>query len=237
MLKANLCKISYIPVFSLYAVLPLIHDVMLYHSDYRSEDWIALVGMYGLGLLVSSPLCYLLNKADKHGGGGSFVSIILLALLSLTLQIICLYLLWENAVFLYLAMSAVMVLSAALFAIGKKEFNLIKDRDTGYVYKIRGNKAYRLTDSEMAGYQSGAISEGITLAEFSSSQYSGLDTSSSVLPMHFTSSNIDCNQSNAINPASGMPMIGGISGLDVHGNSWGTNFNEPSNTYDPNRGY
>jgi hypothetical protein len=31
-----------------------------------------------------------------------------------------------NAVFLYLAMSAVMALSAALFAIGKKEFNLIK---------------------------------------------------------------------------------------------------------------
>lgn len=38
MLKANLCKISYIPVFSLYAVLPLIHDVMPYHSDYHSED-------------------------------------------------------------------------------------------------------------------------------------------------------------------------------------------------------
>ncbi|KAI3491994.1 hypothetical protein L1887_43537 [Cichorium endivia] len=28
-----------------------------------------------------------------------------------------------------------------------------------------------------------------------------------------------------------MPMVGGISGLDIHGNSWGTNFNEPSNTY------
>ena len=26
-----------------------------------------------------------------------------------------------------------------------------------------------------------------------------------------------------VNPASGMPMIGGVSGLDVSGNSWGTN--------------
>lgn len=52
-----------------------------------------------------------------------------------------------------------------------------------------------------------------------------------------TSFNDSFSNGITVNPASGMPMVGGISGLDIHGNSWGTNFNEPSNTYDPNRGY
>ncbi|UXY13555.1 hypothetical protein N7922_24705 (plasmid) [Kosakonia sp. ML.JS2a] len=29
-----------------------------------------------------------------------------------------------------------------------------------------------------------------------------------------------------VNPANGLPMIGGVSGMDVEGNSWGTNYNE-----------
>lgn len=62
MLKANLCRISYIPVFSIYAAIPLIHDVMPNHNGYYSEDWIALAGMYALGALISLPLFYLLKK-------------------------------------------------------------------------------------------------------------------------------------------------------------------------------
>lgn len=62
MLRANLCRISYIPVFSIYAVLPVIHDVIPYHNGYYSEDWAALAGMYALGVLISLPLYYLLKK-------------------------------------------------------------------------------------------------------------------------------------------------------------------------------
>lgn len=237
MLKANLCRISYIPVFSLYATLPLFHDVMPNHSGYYSEDWIALAGMYALGTLISLPLFYLLKKADKSGIRVSIASLFLRLLTSISALLICLYFFWENPIYLYLSMSAVMVLSAPLFGAGRKGLNLLKDKDTGNIYEIRGNKAYKLSGAEAAGYRASMFGNGLALAEFSSSQYSGLDTNSTVLPINFSSSYTDLNQGIAINPSSGMPMVGGISGLDIHGNSWGTNFNEPSNTYDPNRGY
>lgn len=237
MLKAKLCRISYIPVFSLYAVLPLFHDVMPNHNGYYSEDWIALAGMYALGTLISLPLFYLLKKADKSGVGVSTTSLFLRLLASISAQLICLYSLWENSIYLYLSMSVVMVLSAVLFAAGRKGFNLLKDKDTGSIYEVRGSKAYRLSDAEAAGYRTTMFGKGAALAEFSSSQYSGLDSNSTVIPVNFISSVTDINQGIAINPSSGMPMVGGISGLDIHGNSWGTNFNEPSNTYDPDRGY
>jgi len=237
MLKANLCRISYIPVFSIYAAIPLIHDVIPNHNGYYSEDWIALAAMYALGTLISLPLFYLLKKADKSGSGVSIASLFPRLLASILAQVICLYFLWENSVYLYLSMSTVMVLSAVLFGAGRKGLNLLKDKDTGNVYEIRGSKAYRLSDEMAARYQTSMSGKGIALAEFSSSQYSGLDTNSSVLPINFGASHTDISQGIAINPSSGMPMVGGISGLDIHGNSWGTNFNEPSNTYDPNRGY
>lgn len=44
-------------------------------------------------------------------------------------------------------------------------------------------------------------------------------------------------QNPIVNPSSGLPMIGGFSGLDIHGNSFGTNFNEPTNSTDSTRGY
>lgn len=236
MLRANLCKISYIPVFGIYAVLPIIHDVLPYHKDYRSEDWLALAGMYALGMLISLPLFFLLKKGDQSVYRGSCSSVVRRAMLSTFLQLSCLYFFWENSVYLYLSISVAMGISAALFGIRRKGLNLMKDKDTGNLYEVRGNKAYKLTDAEASGYQAGIFGKGISLAEFSSSQFSVLDTNSSVLPV-MGLSNTDFNQSIAINPSSGMPMVGGISGLDTHGNSWGTNFNEPSNTYDPNRGY
>lgn len=237
MLKANLCRISYIPVFSLYAALPLFHDVIPNHNGYYSEDWIALAAMYALGTLFCLPLFYLLRKLDKSRNDVSITTLFLRLLTTISAQIVCLYFLWGNTIFLYLSMTAVMVLSTVLFGERSKGLNLLKDKDTGSIYEIRGNKAYRLSDGDAARYQTSMSGMGMNLAEFSSSQYSGLDTNSTFLPDYFISNSTDLNQGIAINPASGMPMVGGISGLDIHGNSWGTNFNEPSNTYDPDRGY
>ena len=123
--------------------------------------------------------------------------------------------------------------SAVIFGYGKKGLNLLRDKDTGHLYEIRGAKAYRLNDFDAARFQSISMSKGLQFAEFSSSDVTGFDVSSSVQSVNHSFSNTDL----IINPTSGMPMVGGISGLDVHGNSWGTNFNEPSSTYDPNRGY
>lgn len=237
MLKANICKISYIPVFSIYAFLPIIHDVIPYHNGYDSEDWLALIGMYALGMLISLPLYYVLSKADQSAYHATFNSVAKRALISIFFLSMCMYFFWESSVYLYLSMSAVMGLSTALFGVRRKGLNLIKDKDTGNVYEVRGSKAYKLTNAELAGFKTGMFGKEITLSEFSSSQYSGIDSSLSVLPIDNSSGGAISNHVITINPTSGMPMVGGISGLDIHGNSWGTNFNEPSNTYDPNRGY
>jgi len=94
---------------------------------------------------------------------------------------------------------------------------------------------------QWAGLGSGVFSLAVFMAvSWSSNSISGFDHSSSVIPLSYTSSSLthsDYNSGITINPSTGMPMVGGISGLDIHGNSFGTNFNEPSSTYDPNRGY
>lgn len=118
----------------------------------------------------------------------------------------------------------------------RKQQAILRDKMSGDLYKIRAGKAYRLSDDEAKKYQS----NNIPAYDFSSGSLSGSDSNFTVIPLSSVSDGSASNDYNtgiAINPSSGMPMVGGISGMDVHGNSWGTNFNEPSNTYDPNRGY
>lgn len=236
MLRANLCRISYIPVFSIYAILPVIHDVIPYHNGYYSEDWLALAGMYALGILISLPLYYLLKKMDDKGVCKvALVSVVGRALFSIFLQLSCIYLFWEKTAYLYLSISVVMGLSVAIFTVGRKGWELIKN--AGNTYEARDNGTYKLKDSNSSGHQTGILGKELTLVEISSGQFFGHDSGSLVQPINSDLSSTDFKQDIVINPSSGMPMAGGISGLDIHGNSWGTNFNEPSNTYDPNRGY
>jgi len=113
-----------------------------------------------------------------------------------------------------------------------KDNTLLKDEDDGRVYVIRNGRAHVLTDNEA---QLISTTDN-KIISFSGSQIGIQDGGITNIPLN-TSFNDSFSNGIPVNPASGMPMVGGISGLDIHGNSWGTNFNEPSNTYDPNRGY
>ncbi len=113
-----------------------------------------------------------------------------------------------------------------------KDNTLLKDEDNGRLYVIRNGIAHILPDNEA---QFLSMSDN-KIISFSGSQMDIQDVGITNSPMN-TSFNDSFSNGITVNPASGMPMVGGISGLDIHGNSWGTNFNEPSNTYDPNRGY
>ncbi|EGN1961557.1 hypothetical protein IR662_002941 [Salmonella enterica] len=114
-----------------------------------------------------------------------------------------------------------------------RDNTLMRGEDTGRLYVIRNGNAHTLADHEA---QHVSMND-MKIISFSGSQITGFDANSTVFPVDCYSSSSDMNQSMVLNPSSGMPMVGGISGLDIHGNSWGTNFNEPSNTYDPVRGY
>ncbi|MGP8941338.1 hypothetical protein V1605_26490 (plasmid) [Enterobacter soli] len=143
MIKGNLSKIAYFPVLMIYAGLPLVHDVIPYHRVYNSEDWFALAGMYVLGTLIAFPLLYLLRKSDKNGYGNSVNSIIPRVFITVLMQLVCLYLLWNEPAYLYLSMAVIMGASAVIFGYGKKGLNLLRDKDTGHLYEIRGAKVNR----------------------------------------------------------------------------------------------
>ena len=113
-----------------------------------------------------------------------------------------------------------------------KDNTLLKDEDNGRIYVIRNGRAHMLPDNEA---QLLSTSDN-KIISFSGSHMSFQDGGITNIPLN-TSFNDSFSNGITVNPASGMPMVGGISGLDIHGNSWGTNFNEPSNTYDPNRGF
>ncbi|ELW1648887.1 hypothetical protein NTH58_003977 [Enterobacter oligotrophicus] len=113
-----------------------------------------------------------------------------------------------------------------------KDNTLLKNEDNGRLYVIRNGRPHMLPDYEAQLF---SMSDN-KIISFSSSQMSIQDGGITNTPLN-TSFNDSFNNGITVNPSSGMPMVGGISGLDIHGNSWGTNFNEPSNTYDPNRGY
>ncbi|EPR7714626.1 MULTISPECIES: hypothetical protein [Enterobacter] len=127
---------------------------------------------------------------------------------------------------------AFILVGAVLRPITYKDNTLLKDEDNGRIYVIRNGIAHVLPDNEA---QRLSASDN-KIISFSGSQMSIQDAGITPVPLN-TSFNDSFSNGITVNPASGMPMVGGISGLDIHGNSWGTNFNEPSNTYDPNRGY
>lgn len=108
---------------------------------------------------------------------------------------------------------------------------ILRDENTGRLYVSRDGVVQPLADYD-SQYM---FTEDMKIVNFSggeaSFQYNGFS-----IPLNI-SSNDAFEHGLVVNPSSGMPMTGGISGLDIHGNSWGTNFNEPSNTYDPSRGY
>lgn len=239
MKKGNFRLIAFVPMFVMYFGFPLIRDVVPFHEIYTYQEWLALLGMYVIGTLLAAPLIYLLIKGSgKHLELGLTVRWMLF--LVATLQIACMYYLWEQSAQLYLSMAITMGIISSLYAYGTKSTNIMRDKDTGNFYRLHRGKAHRLSEDDVQKYMSGVIGTNISPYEFSSSAIAGFDSHASENNLSFNSSMFSSDNFSSgmsINPSSGSPMVGGISGHDISGNSWGTNFNEPTNTYDPNRGY
>ncbi|MHA1163755.1 hypothetical protein [Enterobacter ludwigii] len=105
-----------------------------------------------------------------------------------------------------------------------RENDIRKGVHTGMLYALRSGTDHQLSSNEAQ------------VLNFPEEVVNVRNSEINIMPIN-SPSNAYCDHGVTVNPSSGMPMIGGMSGLDIHGNSWGTNFNEPSNTYDPNRGY
>ncbi|WP_446028812.1 hypothetical protein [Lelliottia amnigena] len=239
MKKGNFRLIAFVPMFVMYFGFPLIRDVVPFHDIYTYQEWFALLGMYVIGTLVAAPLIYLLIK-DSGKPLKLGLTVRWMLFLLATLQVACMYYLWEQGAQLYLSMAITMGIISAIYAYGTKSTNIMRDKDTGNFYRVHRGKAHRLSEHDVQRYMSGVIGTNISPYEFSSSAIAGFDSHASENNLNFNSSMFGSDNFSSgmsINPSSGSPMVGGISGHDISGNSWGTNFNEPTNTYDPNRGY
>ncbi|WP_110877693.1 hypothetical protein [Franconibacter helveticus] len=235
-------KILYAPILLVFFGAPLFHDVIKYGEDYGIEEWMAIGGLYLIGFLIASPVLHLIFKVENSYLKMTFkVSICFGA--SLLLHLAALILFWSNSAYLYVSLAVAMLLTYFIMVVGRKNLKfpsrIFYDKDTGAMYRVAGHKVCRLTSDEAAKYQ-GVSASGIEIFNFSSGSMNGFDRCASEISLsNFSSAMPDFQNDSYINPSSGLPMTGGISGLDIHGNSWGTSFNEPSSntSYDPNRGY
>ena len=209
--------------------------------------------MYGMSFFVKSLVLsslpniiyilffFQLRKSNRKVG----VLIFLFSILSLVCSLLSIQILLGNDIESAL-ISSVAVHIAIMFVFafvvfgrtGRDNESLLVDKETGSFFKLRSGKLYPLSRDEAKQYGSDALSLSQSYQVFqseignsilggSSSKYSGPESVN----------NCDINSGLTLNPSSGSPMVGGIGGLDINGNSWGTNFNDPNNTYDPNRGY
>ncbi|QMM55146.1 hypothetical protein HVX06_21655 (plasmid) [Enterobacter sp. RHB15-C17] len=236
-------KLLYAPSLILYAMGPLIHDVLPNLSSIGLHGWGSIALLYLFGMVAIVPAFFVVKAFESRTIKIRPDSILRLmagiGIFSIPYQFF-----WGDWAVFYISLVGSLYAFLLCMIVGRRDclkpVTILRDRDTGNYYSIKGGNAHLLSQQDINQYVSGSPGKKIRSFEFSSNEISGFDSHSPVIPLSFglsSNTNHDYNSGIIVNPSTGMPMIGGMSGLDIHGNSWGTNFNEPSSTYDPNRGY
>lgn len=232
-------KLIYAPFTLLYCAGLLTHDVLpnLSRIDVRWASYLTL--FFIIGVVAILPGVWIVSSFEKKHTKIS-VGVFLRFALGVSAFFISYRYFWSDWSAFYTSLVISSYVSLLGMMIARKDFRkkqtILRDKNSGNLYEVRAGKAYRLPVNEAANYQANAI----PTFEFASDSMNGFGSNTSVCSVSSVSDDFTSNDYKTgmeINPSSGMPMVGGISGLDVHGNSWGTSFNEPSNSYDPGRGY
>lgn len=235
----------YFPLFVSYGLGPVVHDVVPYLSklDLSSIGYFAL--LYFVGFIALVPVMLIVRKVEKDKlDVTTWIAFRMIA--GVSIFAIPYIGFWSDWPLFYISLTVSFYASFLCLIAFRKDIvrkkSFLKDNSTGKLYKVKRGKAYLLTEREAEDIHLGRNGESIAVMEFSSSGIVGFDSQSPVFSFNHSSNNFSFDNHAAgitINPASGMPMIGGISGMDIQGNSWGTNFNDPTThqSYDPNRGY
>ncbi|EPN9587276.1 hypothetical protein NUU98_19625 [Cronobacter sakazakii] len=232
-------RVIYSPLLLLYAMGPFIHDVIPHYSLFGIERTGYFTLFYMVTLLALLPILLYLKRVELKninltlGMGLRFT-------FGLGLYSVPYILFWPDWSFFYISLLISLYASflsmVAFRILLVKQSDLFKDSVSGAYYRLKDGKAYPLAGDDVDKIRFCNALRFESAREFNSRALENHALQSSGSNSTTYGSTV-MNDSFVINPASGMPMVGGISGLDIHGNSWGASFNEPSNTYDPNRGY
>lgn len=234
----KLGKCFCIIMLAIYFMGPIIRDVIPNYIFYDHEDWLALAGMYTVGLIAAFPLTFPLVKPRRYGGRASG-GLCCIALLGIMLQILCAIYFWANGIIMYLSMSIVICLAGvAAIYMGKKSCNHSHGAVISSVNRLHSNLCDKreLASSSLLkplGYNTGILGK---VSDSNSALTQPLSTAfvDDAISRDFSP---EINIDTSINPTTGLSMIGGISGLDVGGNIWGASHVDDSSTYDTNREY
>lgn len=236
-------KTIYYPFLIIYAVGPLLHDVIPHLSIIGLERGGYFSLFYFVALIATLPIVFFIKRVESKTINLS-PSIISRMALGLGVFVVPYVLFWSDWALFHISLLIALYVSFLSLVSFRKGLSgrssLLKDSATGSYYMTVNGKPYRLTEKRVEEIRASNAAQIEYAQEFnpdSLDTFKQFSNESSFIKYPDSYSSNDANGGIDINPASGSPMVGGISGLDIHGNSWGTNFNEPSNTYDPNRGY
>ncbi|WGC22764.1 hypothetical protein NFL61_22950 (plasmid) [Enterobacter ludwigii] len=236
-------KAIYSPLLIMYAIGPLMHDVIPLHSEIGLERGLYFTLFYLVALIAILPILLFVRKLEPKTISLT-LGITLRMAIGLCVFLVPYVLLWSDWSLFHISLLIALYVSflsmVAFRTELSKQSSFLKNSATGSYYKIVDGKPYRLTEGEVDELRANSPARLEYVRELNLCSLDGNElhrNESNLINHSDTYGNPDPNYGLVVNPTSGMPMVGGISGLDVHGNSWGTNFNEPSNTYDPNRGY
>ncbi|QHP82806.1 hypothetical protein EO763_23220 (plasmid) [Pectobacterium odoriferum] len=209
-------RLLYIPIFCIYGLAPIFHDVLVGAPRYALSDWMALIGIYVVGVFAVSPFIYFILKKELKCV--RFVSSVTVRLAFVVIvQAFAVAYFWKDSVAFYVSLPVVMNVSFMIMAIRRSDIS------SGH-YSSFLSVAVPFGDSRISF-------NDISKTEFSEG-YSGRSIGTSVPEINsFQSGKVGFDNSSIleVNPSSGLPMIGGLSGLDVNGNSWGNGSNSSMN--------
>lgn len=242
MKNLTLYKSPYIFILVCYLSVPIFHDVFPYATVFRSSDWFALLAIYFAGFLAAAPLiCFVVKNEPRvpRNKLGWIVRVWGCFIAEMFLLVVA----WENGAVIYPLLAVYIITTFIVVRVKRNDLlfsvTLFKDKNTGRMYRIIDGKKNLMSENDVIDISNQGHS--FKIREFDSVV---INTGITGVGNHsFTDANFNKTDNHFpdlyVNPTSGLPMNGGMSGLDVAGNSWGTNFNDPANhsAYDPNRGY
>jgi len=234
----NLGKCFFSTILFIHFGTPILRDIIPSHTFYHYEDWLALAGMYAIVILTALPMITFLIKSPRVVGKNNRV-LFFLALSGMVLQILSLNYFWLNHVVMYVFMAFIISIVGVVAIFIGKNCGTYSANANPSVLENTHNNLYTIIDNHSSTLLKN-FGSNTKLLEGTSKPNSHIGEP---FPASFLSAATgnDCIRHDGlgilINPSTGLPMVGGMSGIDVQGNSWGTNNNDVSNMYDPSRDY
>lgn len=263
-------KILFGPLLLMYVSIPIIHDIGRYYSTYRIGEWLTISIIYAIELVAAGPLLIWLCKFERRiiKFRSLLMMRIIFCYFIMVIPVIAFW--DDSTLLYISLPAAILVSVPIMAARRNKKNRLqyvMMDKDTGNAYRLSSGMLMKVEVSDMSEMNSMKKLGGIYIQEFESSKINGFDNSAAMMPLAiyptlmefakqdathgveynhqsandlFGRGGLDNYNNTFINPTSGAPMTGGISGIDTTGHTWASGSNESinnSSSFDPTRGY